>query len=379
MLLTGIDLPFEPSCGSLILASDLYSRWPEPVRFVGLRADRAADWSAMPVTLLQAPERPSYGMGEAYVDWLTSQLRAIIEQLQPSLFHLHHLSFGLASAWLQLRREASAPPTIALCHGTDLMLASASSQHLALVRQVLDGADHVVFPTRAMEALALTLHPDMLARRSIISWGIPPTPWRAPSPQGDGSPLVLLYAGRWTSDKGGIVALELMTSLERRGLPARLICLVQPHERPRIRAQVLARKLASRVELMDHQPRQALWSVFARAHALLIPSLQIEAFCLLGVEAMSCGLPVLYAGLPALKEVIGEAGVAVAPALSHEPDSWLIERWVDAVEALHQDDARRASLAAAGCQRARHYPIEATVHALASLSAAVLSGSRSRP
>lgn len=85
-------------------------------------------------------------------------------------------------------------------------------------------------------------------------------------------------------------------------------CIVAAHERARIHEMIDARKLANRVNLIDDQPRHQLMECFAHYDALVIPSLNIEAFCLLAVEEMSCGLPIIYAKTSGLIEVVAQAG-----------------------------------------------------------------------
>jgi len=62
---------------------------------------------------------------------------------------------------------------------------------------------------------------------------------------------------------------------------------------------------------------------------------------------MAAGTPVIAADAASLPEVAGDAACLVAP------DD--LDGWTQALEALWQDPARRAALAAAGVQRAAQF------------------------
>ena len=59
------------------------------------------------------------------------------------------------------------------------------------------------------------------------------------------------------------------------------------------------------------QPRE-LARLYAGAAVLVLPSLY-ESFGLPVLEAMACGTPVVASDLPALRELVGDAGVLVDP------------------------------------------------------------------
>ncbi len=96
-----------------------------------------------------------------------------------------------------------------------------------------------------------------------------------------------------------------------------------------------------------HVPaRPKLEALTAGAVALVYPSLY-EGFGLPLVEAMAAGCPVIASDLPAIREVVGDAGALV------EPDD--VDAWADAILRVLDDDALRQALVAAGRERARAY------------------------
>lgn len=362
-VLTGIDLPFEPSCGSVILADDLYADWPEvDHRFIALPAAHQEPWSKLSVALFTPPSADrEEGFGPAYTSALAAFISSQLQAAPYALIHLHHLSYGMANAMLQLNPKQ---PIIAFCHGTDLLAATTSARHAALVRATLDRAAACVFPTEAMASLARQLAPQHRALAHVIPWGIPDAALRLGQQRklDSARPLRLLYAGRWTADKGGKLAID---ALEQCEISHQLVCISPPELHPALHVELAKRQLHDRVELWPYMPRPTLWARFARVDALIIPSLNVEAFCLLAVEAMACGLPVVYANTSGLAEVIAQAGLAFqagqAAALALQLDN------------LARDPALYHHLSARGLERAASFPLHKMRRGLDALNHQVMA------
>jgi glycosyltransferase involved in cell wall biosynthesis len=112
------------------------------------------------------------------------------------------------------------------------------------------------------------------------------------------------------------------------------------------------RDAISRLDLTGHVTRAgrladpAFERLLADAVALVYPS-TFEGFGLPLTEAMAAGCPVIAADATALPEVVGDAGLLVAPG---DRDAW-----VAAMLRLLDDDDLRAQLIAAGHVRARAF------------------------
>lgn len=111
----------------------------------------------------------------------------------------------------------------------------------------------------------------------------------------------------------------------------------------------------------DEQP---LW--YAAAEVFVYPSLY-EGFGLPVLEAMACGTPVLTSNAASLPEVVGTAGLTVAP----QNESALAEH----LRRLLQEPALRAALREGGLQRARSFSWLAAAHAQTRVYRAVLDNS----
>jgi len=126
--------------------------------------------------------------------------------------------------------------------------------------------------------------------------------------------------------------------------------------------------LEARVRRPGRVPRAELDALYRRATAVTFAS-RYEGFGIPVLEAMSRACPVLASDVGGLPEVIGDAGVLIAP------DD--VAGWASAMDRLLDDGARRQALAAAGRVRAEAFPWRASAESLAALYRAVLEAPRS--
>jgi glycosyltransferase involved in cell wall biosynthesis len=109
------------------------------------------------------------------------------------------------------------------------------------------------------------------------------------------------------------------------------------------------------VRFLGRVPRQLLPALYNGAIAVAYPSLY-EGFGLPPLEAMACGTPVVASDTPAVREVVGEAGVLVDPS-----DVGGLAR---GVRSVLLDVDRRARLRDAGLLRAKRFTWEASARRL---------------
>jgi alpha-1,3-rhamnosyl/mannosyltransferase len=113
--------------------------------------------------------------------------------------------------------------------------------------------------------------------------------------------------------------------------------LARDLQRPTRRGHVL---------LPGYVPRETLPAIYSGATVFVYPS-RYEGFGLPVLEAMACGRPVVVSSAPALRELVGEAGVVV-PGAS-------VEDLTRSIERLLRSDADRERLGARALDRARAY------------------------
>lgn len=157
-----------------------------------------------------------------------------------------------------------------------------------------------------------------------------------------------------------------MAGLARRGIAATLV-LAGPQAFDRsdagaIEAEATAPLPGVPIVRLVAPPDAELGALMAGAAAFCLPSLS-EGFGLTALEAMACGAPVVASDRGALPEVVGEAGLLVAP----EPAA--IE---EALARVLTDSALADRLRAAGHERAAAFTWQRTADGwLATLQSAV--------
>jgi glycosyltransferase involved in cell wall biosynthesis len=176
-----------------------------------------------------------------------------------------------------------------------------------------------------------------------------------PAPAPDGEPY-LLYVGNVMPHKN-LVRLVEAFALVARQLPVRLV--LRGWGRPRhvrvLRERIAALGLEARVDWRPYAAAEELLALYRGARALVLPSLH-EGFGLTALEAMTCGTPVVAAGVSSIPEVVGDAGVLVDPLDPASIAAGLCR--------ILTEDALCKDLRERGLERAGRFSWEATARAV---------------
>jgi glycosyltransferase involved in cell wall biosynthesis len=158
----------------------------------------------------------------------------------------------------------------------------------------------------------------------------------------------VLFASQIHPRKNLSVLRAAMAELAAEGLPHQLV-IVGGEAQDRVDSQDLIAQAAAdlpgtqgRVVYFQSVSEPDLAALMAGASAFCLPSL-MEGFGLTALEAMSCGAPVVVSDRGSLPEVVGDAGVVVAPTVGAVRD---------ALASVLTDAERAAALGAAARQRA---------------------------
>jgi glycosyltransferase involved in cell wall biosynthesis len=305
-ILTGIDLPFIPNCGSIILLNDLYSATGEgtTVRYLGLKSNHSTNWSKindiklLPVEKVVTPhEYPDY------VNKLSIEIGKHVTKFKPDVIHIQHLSFGMALALSKLSL-----PKVAICHGTDVQFSQDNNFHANNMIQIYTNSDVVVFPTEEIrkEFYKLT---NLKGKDVIVPWGLPDDMYTE-NFEKKITGKKLLYAGRLDSNKNVKVLIDALKYMDS---AVTLTIIGEGDQKNDLEKMVSINSLKERVTFIDFLPRLELWKKFSDYNAFVIPTEKVEAFGLTPVEAQAHGLPVLYSKTNGLIEVLGKSGISFKP------------------------------------------------------------------
>lgn len=105
----------------------------------------------------------------------------------------------------------------------------------------------------------------------------------------------------------------------------------------------------NRVRFLGQLSRPEVYAVLHRLDLFALPS-EHEGFGNAAVEAMVAGVPVVANDIPALREVLGEAGVFT--------DATNIDEFAETLDELYQDDDLRQATARAANARGREFSID---------------------
>lgn len=224
-----------------------------------------------------------------------------IAELHPSEIFPRHRSrlFWHAKVWLA-RQQADRIVTVSEHSRRDLRRVFGLAEETIVV--VPDAADAIFRPSDPDEAAA---------RRVAEGFAV--------------TPPYLLYVGGFGPHKNLRALFEVFERLAARP-ELRTLSLLLAGEREAdpfhsevsgLEAFVAARGLGGRIRFLGCVPDAALVTLYQAASALVLPSLR-EGYGLPGVEAMSCGTPVVATRESALPEILGDAGLFVDPTAPAE-------------------------------------------------------------
>ena len=115
-----------------------------------------------------------------------------------------------------------------------------------------------------------------------------------------------LYVGRLERLKGVQTLIPLFQQQEANAAPADLVIVGQGSLAEDLKRQV--QRMGSRIHLIGHLAAEELPAIYARAIAVLVPTLTYEVFNQVIVEAFAQATPVIARDLGPLPEIVREAG-----------------------------------------------------------------------
>jgi glycosyltransferase involved in cell wall biosynthesis len=154
---------------------------------------------------------------------------------------------------------------------------------------------------------------------------------------------ITLFVGRLVYYKGLDVLVQAMTKC-----PGTLALIGEGPLEAGLRRLCTDSGIASRVKFLGHVSDEQLISFYHAADLLVLPSTQpTEAFGLVQVEAMACGLPVVSTDLPTAVPWVNQNGVTGLVVPPGDPDALAA-----AINRLLEDPALRSRMGEAGRRRA---------------------------
>lgn len=277
--------------------------------------------------------------------WLTDGHQGPLAVRQPVVAHFHEAAWDDPDVARFLDpgfvERYAAPSAAAARTATRLVTVSESSRRQLVAAYGVDPA-HVLVSYNGVD---LDLHrPGLTGGAALVA--------RA---GGDPDRPYVLYVGTVHPRKNLDGLRAAMARLADEGLPHALVLVAGPAadraDSSELEAAALEPIGGRPVVNLAPLPDDDLAAVLAGAAALCLPS-YMEGFGLPVVEAMACGTPVVVSDRGALPEVVGDAGVVVAP----DPDAV-----AEGLRSVLTDPDLAASLATRGREQAARFTWDAVV------------------
>ena len=298
--------------------------WDREGRYPTVEQVDAGQGAAFTVRRVQTV-RSSYGAGLAQAlrlprFWLAAWRQ--LNQLRPAVVHCHDFD-TLPPGWLWAKLHRRAVIYDAHEYYTELQRPRLGGSGVGrLLLRLIGAAEQALSRTaRAVitvdERIARRYH----NRRVVVIGHYPPRDFASPRVIGHSSAATLVYAGRFSTDRGLLVIAAALQRLAEQGLHPRVRLLgawTDPAEQQAFAAAT--RGLEEQIEHAGWVPFEQIAAQLQQcdiALAVLQPipryvaALPVKLF-----EYMACGLPVVISDFPANREVVAAAdcGLLVDPA-----------------------------------------------------------------
>lgn len=237
----------------------------------------------------------------------------------------------------------------------------ADEVHQALEALCLRCADVVIAPSRFVGRVLTSIHAVDARRVVVLGEGVrvQPSPGNgAAASTADPETMRILTVARLVEQKGLHFTVEVLGALRARGFPFEFTLVGRGPLEARLRELLDHARLRDRTTLTRAVGHDAVLDLYTDADVFLSTSLY-ETFGLTVLEAMSRGCVPVTFRLPALRELIGDAGITVPVGNA--------DAAADAIESLACAPALRARLSVLGRRRAESFSWERHARSLVTI------------
>lgn len=233
---------------------------------------------------------------------------SVLENYRKSKFdiiYIHFLSHNAPILYLILRLFGKKNKWVVNVHGSDIVKSHGKRIDI-LNRFVLKNVDLVVVPSGFFKELMLKNYPFLQENQLYISpsGGVDKSTFY-PSEGKSNTIPVLGMISRIDEGKGWEVFIKSLALINKNGISFKAIIAGQGLEEAKLKELIHKLDLDNCVDFKGLVEQSKLIDLYKDMDVLVFPTHE-ESLGLVGVEAMSCGIPVIGSDIPALKSYISD-------------------------------------------------------------------------
>lgn len=163
--------------------------------------------------------------------------------------------------------------------------------------------------------------------------------------------IIFMYSGRITEEKGIKELILAFTRIEK-NKNAKLLVVGNSwfsntkEDSFTIELNKLAKELGDRIIFTGYIPFDEMNEIYGISDVVVIPSKCEEAFCMVGLEAMAMGLPIIATNSGGLQEIVDDNCAIIL-----NKEKRLIDQLVRAINVLIHDENKRINMGKSGYSR----------------------------
>ncbi|WP_237712516.1 glycosyltransferase family 4 protein [Paenibacillus elgii] len=221
---------------------------------------------------------------------------------KPDLIHVHSTEFAAAAAAARNKFRA---PVVYTCHSN----ASEGPRSMSGKNQakLIRGARRIVVPSRWQAMATRRMYGGAQDRIVVIPHGV-----SSVSRQTRGAPDHLLYVGRIIPSKGikPLIKAVALLSRFRKNVRLTIVGSGKKSYMNHLRAYAKQLGVSERIRWMGSRPHDAIQRMYPSYSAVIVPS-EKESFCLVTLEAMASGVPLVSSLSGGLKEFVNSRNAQI--------------------------------------------------------------------
>lgn len=220
---------------------------------------------------------------------------------RPDVIHAHSLQFARAAIILARRYRV---PLVYTCHS---ITSSRIKGSIANQSEIVRAADRVIAPSLWLKGELGRLYPKAASKMTVIPHGADAYRLKRRV-----KPEKLLYAGRLVRSKGVEPLIRAVALLSPRYKKIRLTIVGKGSVgyTKELRALTKRLKIGPRIRFRGFLPHNKLQRKYAHYGAVIVPSRE-ESFCLVALEAMANGVPLVSTRAGGLKEFVNHSNAHI--------------------------------------------------------------------